>query len=85
MLVTIDIPPYTAGTGLTYEWVGDYRLQVSLDEGAVCITANRDGLISLAGHLLNMAQEAVPGGCHLHLDEHNSLKAGSLELIVIRT
>jgi hypothetical protein len=39
-------------------------------------------LISLAIHLLTLAQENVPVGSHCHFDEHNSLEHGSKELII---
>lgn len=48
----------------------------------VIISANREGLLSLANHLLNLAQAEVPCGTHIHLDEYNSLEDGSLDLIV---
>ena len=46
------------------------------------IIANKEGLTSLANHLLNLAQDNVPRGYHLHFDESNSLKDGSSELII---
>ena len=38
--------------------------------------------MSLARHLLVLAQEEAPSGCHIHLDEFNSLEDGSVELIL---
>ncbi|WP_442945884.1 Imm32 family immunity protein [Ohtaekwangia sp.] len=32
--------------------------------------ANREGIISLANHLLNLAQADVPSGYHLHFNEY---------------
>ena len=31
---------------------------------------------------MNLAQDAVPSGCHFHFDEYNSLEQVSIELIV---
>ncbi|NVO85413.1 Imm32 family immunity protein [Hymenobacter terrestris] len=84
MQITLDVPEYSSETGLRVHWLGGFEINVTLKGGAVCIHGNQAGLISLAGHLLNLAQEAAPLGCHLHLDEHNSLADGSVELILIR-
>ena len=46
------------------------------------LSANREGLLSLAGHFTALA-EASPGS-HIHFDEHNSLEENSVELIVAR-
>lgn len=65
------------------EWVGNYEISVSADgSGAAVITANRDGLLSLARQLAALADEAP--GSHIHYDEHNSLEDGSSELIIVR-
>lgn len=48
----------------------------------ISMEANREGLISLARHILLLAQDDVPNGSHFHLDEFNSLENGSLELII---
>ena len=84
MQITLDVPVYSPESGIQAHWVGGFEINVTLEAGAVCIHSNQAGLISLAGHLLNLAQEAVPVGCHLHLDEHNSLEEGSAQLILIR-
>ena len=46
------------------------------------ISANREGLLSLAGILTSIAGE-LPG-YSLHLDEYNSLEEGSSEMIIER-
>jgi hypothetical protein len=46
------------------------------------LTANKEGLLSLANHLLNLAQDKIPSGYHMHFDENNSLEEGSLDLIL---
>lgn len=48
----------------------------------VLISANNEGLLSLANHLLTLAQKEVPIGSHIHLDEYNSLEEGSIDLII---
>ena len=44
--------------------------------------ANKAGLISLANHLLTLAQDEVEDGAHIHLDEHNSLEKDSVDFII---
>lgn len=82
MEITLKIPDYAPSKGIEYQWENGLDIDVKLADKCVCIAANREGLISLANHLLNLAQEEVPAGYHIHLDEHNSLSDGSFELIV---
>ncbi len=46
------------------------------------LSANREGPLSLANILMDLADESP--GTHLHLDEHNSLEDGSIELVIGR-
>ena len=63
-------------------WVNGSELRVNRDQNEVVISANREGLLSLAGQLTALA-EGVPGD-HIHYDENNSLEKGSAELIIER-
>lgn len=86
MELRIEIADYDARSGIRLSW--DDNAWIALDdlEGeAVLLRANPDGLRTLARHLLTMAQEDAPTGSHLHLDEHNGLETGSIELIIERT
>ena len=78
----ITVPEYSAATGMQYRWTPGFEITISLADGALHIKANKEGLESLANHLLNLAQDAVPSGTHLHLDENNALESGSLHLII---
>lgn len=62
----------------------DRRIQYLCKNGdkEVTISANREGLLSLARHFQALA-EGVPGD-HIHYDEHNSLEEGSSALIIER-
>ena len=82
MKTTLDIPDYSPETGVVLKWENDAKIQVSIEQGEILIGANSDGLTSLANHLLNLAQTAVPSGTHIHLDEFNSLEDGSSPLII---
>ena len=64
------------------EWIDGSRISVNSDNKEVTISANREGLLSLARQLQALA-EGVPGD-HIHYDEYNSLEAGSSELIIER-
>ena len=63
-------------------WVNGSENRVNRDQNEVVISANREGLLSLAGQLTALA-EGVPGD-HIHYDENNSLEKGSAELIIER-
>ena len=64
------------------EWVDGFDIRVKVDHDAVVISANKEGMLSLAKQLTALA-EAVPGQ-HIHYDEYNSLEDGSTELIIVR-
>ena len=64
------------------EWVDGFRISVSADNREVTISANREGLFSLARQLQALA-EGAPGD-HIHYDAYNSLEEGSSDLIVER-
>lgn len=78
--IKISIPEYD--NGVECIWEDNFKIKTSAPFDTLTIEANREGLISLARHLLHLAQAGVPNGCHIHLDEYNSLEDGSLELII---
>ncbi len=82
MKINIEIPDYNSSDGIKYIWEKGYEIEVKYQDNVVIINANKEGLISLANHLLNLAQDAIPSGYHLHFDEYNSLEENSVELIV---
>ena len=63
------------------KWEDGFEIAVKIENNAVTITANKEGLLSLANHLTALAQDNTPGA-HFHLDEHNSLEENSAELII---
>lgn len=63
-------------------WEDGFEISSSVHEGEVTISANREGMISLANILLGLA-DGMPGD-HVHLDEYNSLEGGSVDLIIER-
>lgn len=64
------------------DWVDGFTINTRIDADTMTISANREGLLSLANFLIELAEEAP--GSHIHLDADNSLEEGSMELIVER-
>ena len=63
------------------KWQDGFTIKVSIDHGNnVVISANKEGLLSLAAQLKELANEET--GSHIHYDEYNSLEDGSSELII---
>lgn len=82
MKIEIDVPEYTPEQGIRTDWEYGFTIDVRQTHGAVHIKANQAGLVSLARHLLVLAQAGVPTGHHIHLDESNALEDGSHQLII---
>ena len=80
----IEIPEYNPKRGIILNWTSDFEITVDTDGNQVHISGNSAGLESLANHLLNLAQDNVPEGTHIHLDDYNSLEDNSAELIIER-
>ena len=65
---------------MNIEWVEGSEIRVSTSRDGVLISANKEGLLSLAKQFTDMAEQAP--GTHIHYDEYNSLEEGSTELII---
>jgi hypothetical protein len=78
----LEIPEYSRESGLHYVWEPESLISVTRSKNGVLISANRDGLISLARHLLTLAQSSVPGFVCIHLSEWTGLEPGSIEFVV---
>ncbi len=81
MEIKLTIPEYS-DQGLKYEWESGFEIKAEINDGVIIISANKAGLISLAKHMLVLAQDTVPVGHHMHFDEYNSLEEGSVQLII---
>lgn len=64
------------------EWVDGFRIKAVAENNEITVSANREGLLSLAKHLMALAN-GVPGD-HIHYDAHSSLEEGSAEVILER-
>jgi hypothetical protein len=82
MKITLEVPTYDPSRGFQCHWTDGFSIQTTVEQGVVRIQANKAGLVSLANHLLNLAQETVLPGVHLHLDETNALEEPSYELLI---
>ena len=78
----IELGTYSADAGLRLNWIPGYYLRVDAAGGEVTITANVQGLRSLAQHLLTLADDGVPPGVHAHLEPGLELDDDAVALIV---
>ncbi|MCR5688646.1 MAG: hypothetical protein K6G71_00180 [Clostridiales bacterium] len=62
------------------EWIDGFEIKTSADNGGIVISANREGLLSLAKQLTALA-DGAPGD-HVHYDAYNSLEEGSADMTV---
>ena len=67
---------------MNVEWVDGYEIKAVAESGSIIISANREGLLSLARQLMALA-DSMPGD-HIHYDDQNSLEEGSSEMIIER-
>lgn len=66
------------------EWVDGFTIRVRSDsDGTVVVSANREGLLSLARQLTALAD--AEAGSHIHYDEYNSLEEGSSQMLIEKT
>ena len=65
---------------MTINWVDGSEIRVSTEHGEAVISANKEGLLSLAQQLTALAEETA--GNHIHYDEYNSLEERSAELTI---
>ena len=60
-----------------------FEIKAAAENSEIVISANREGLLSLAKHLTALA-DGLPGD-HIHYDAYNSLEEGSTDIIIVRT
>ena len=63
-------------------WIDGFEIRTAVKSNNIVISANREGLLSLAKHLTALA-DGEPGE-HVHYDEFDSLEEGSTEIIIER-
>ena len=62
------------------EWVEGFKIKTSVENNEIVISANKEGMLSLARQLMELVDADL--GDHIHYDEHNSLEEGSSEMII---
>ena len=62
------------------EWVDGFEIKAFVKNGEIVISANREGMLSLAKQLTALA-DGAPGD-HIHYDAYNSLEEGSADMII---
>ena len=62
------------------EWVDGFEIKTVIENDQIVISANKEGLLSLAKQFTALA-EGVQGD-HIHYDEYNSLEEDSAEMII---
>ena len=82
MKATLELPDYSPEIGICTQWEDSFTIATSRTADSFTLSANKAGLISLARHLLTLAQDEVPAGCHIHYDESNSLEDASVALVI---
>lgn len=83
MKLSLEIPDYDPNIGLPIIWEKGFQIRVEIDnDGAIVVSANKEGLITLAKQLLTLANPYVSPGSHMHLDSFSGLEEGSKELIL---
>ncbi|WP_310551910.1 Imm32 family immunity protein [Paenibacillus glufosinatiresistens] len=82
MEIKIKIPNYSKDNGIEFVWEDNFTILAQKNADSIIIKANKEGLHSLAKHLLTLAQNEVPVDTHLHYDDFNSLEDGSCEIII---
>ena len=64
------------------EWVDGFEIKTAAENSEIVISANREGMLSLAKQITALA-EGTPGD-HIHYDTYNALEEGSAEMIIER-
>lgn len=82
--VDVEVEPYDPARGVRLVWDVGFEIEASCENGEVMVRANRQGLVSLARHLLTLADDGVPRGSHIHLTGGQELEEPSLDLVVGR-
>ena len=82
MRLVIDIPDYD-GNSLDVIWEADSKYEISVQKNSVVISANKDGLISLAKQMLYMANNDLLAGSHVHYDSFfTKMSDECIELVI---
>lgn len=73
---------FNRGAKMDIKWKEGSTIKTKEDNGVIVISANKEGMLSLAAQLTDLASQ--PPGNHIHYDEYNSLEDGSAEMIIVK-
>jgi len=65
-----------------YVWCKNFKISTSFEDNIFKIKANKEGLESLGKQLLQLSQENISAGFHLHYDDYNCLENESISFII---
>ncbi len=65
-----------------YIWFRNFKISTSYNNNMFVIKANKEGLESLGRQLIQLSQDEIPVGFHLHYDEYNCLEDDSISLVI---
>lgn len=65
---------------MNIRWEKSAEISVRIEDDTVVISANREGLLTLADMIGDLSESF--SGDHIHLDENNGLNEGSDEVII---
>lgn len=86
MIIQMEIPDYLPDEVITVPFNVNSIIEGYIDDGldAIGLRANSSGLLSLAIHLIELAQLQVPVGSHIHYDNltMKELSSKSVEIII---
>lgn len=80
----IDVHEYDAERGIITEWEEGSHIMIEMSPEGLMIRANAAGMRTLAQHFLVLAQDGLPDGAHVHLDDFSGLAGESEELMIER-
>ena len=83
--VEIEVPYLESGNAILTSWEDNYRLKTSFSFGEFSLRGNREGLITLARHLLTLALNDVGLGAHIHYADYlDSLEEGDVPFVIAK-
>jgi len=84
MKIQIQIPEYSEDHGITRTWEDGYEICAKILGNEFVLIANKEGLITLAKHLLALAQDNIESGFHFHYEDYHGLEDGSVSFVIER-
>lgn len=83
--IGLSFEQYDSQSGVLGDWDAQWMVNIKISENShTCILSwNKEWLLSLAQHLVSLAQDGVPKGSHFHFDDLY-LGTWSDELIIER-